>query len=202
MSQLASLTATMIDNYDSFTFNIVQYFQTLGIRVKTVRNDAFSADYLVENECPDFFVISPGPSDPDHAGISLDLIAACAARKIPLLGICLGHQAIGQAFGGRVIQAPQCMHGKVSEVFHQGHGVFTGLTNPISATRYHSLVVERSSLPSELVISAETSDGLIMGIKHRNLPIEGVQFHPESILTQEGMKMLENFVRSNVRLDS
>jgi anthranilate synthase/aminodeoxychorismate synthase-like glutamine amidotransferase len=199
---LSGITATMIDNYDSFTYNIVQYLQVLGITVTTLRNDAKTAEALIQNQRPDFFVISPGPSDPDHAGVSLSLIDACARDKIPLLGVCLGHQAIGQAFGGKVIKAPECMHGKVSAVHHRGKGVFSDLPSPLSATRYHSLIVERETLPPELEITAETADGIIMGLRHQRLPIEGVQFHPESILTEGGIKMMENFVRAHVLLDS
>lgn len=185
----------MIDNYDSFTWNLVQYLQELGITVETVRNDAASAAELIAR-APDFFILSPGPSNPDQAGVCLDLIAAAAMAHIPLLGVCLGHQAIGQAFGGKVLRATLPLHGKVSPVSHRGEGVFKGLPSPLEATRYHSLIVERQTLPPELIVTAETADGTIMGLRHKSLPIEGVQFHPESVLTQHGHAMLANFARA------
>jgi anthranilate synthase component 2 len=185
----------MIDNYDSFTFNLVQYLQELGARVETVRNDAMTAAQLTARR-PDFFVLSPGPSTPSHAGVCLDLITACASSGIPLLGVCLGHQAIGQAFGGQVIRADLPRHGKVSEVFHQGGGVFKNLPSPLQATRYHSLIVERTSLPPCLQVTAATADGTIMGLKHAQAAIEGVQFHPESVLTEGGKTMLRNFIEA------
>jgi len=189
------LRCTMIDNYDSFTFNLVQYLQELKVNVTTVRNDAMSAKDLLASKA-DFFVISPGPSTPDQAGVTLELIKACAATKRPLFGVCLGHQAIGQAFGGKVIRAALPMHGKVSAVTHRGEGVFKGLPNPLSATRYHSLIVQRDGLPKDLLITAETADGTIMGLKHKLVPIEGVQFHPESVLTDHGKTMISNFIAS------
>lgn len=183
----------MIDNYDSFTYNLVQYFQQLDCQIEVLRNDATSPRDVIMTK-PDAIVISPGPSDPEHAGISLALIRAAADSKIPLLGVCLGHQAIGQAFGGKVKKAPVPVHGKPSDILHKGQGIFRGLPSPLKATRYHSLIVERSTLPSELEVTGETTDGLIMGLKCRYYPIQGVQFHPESVLTDLGMRMLENFV--------
>ncbi len=182
----------MIDNYDSFTYNLVQYFGELGQSVQVFRNDAISLAEIARL-APDFLVISPGPGTPAQAGISLAAIREFAG-KIPLLGVCLGHQAIGEAFGGRVIHARKLMHGKVSPVHHQHGGVFHGLPNPVSCTRYHSLALERSSLPDCLEITASTEDGEIMGVRHRTLRVEGVQFHPESILTEHGHQMLENFL--------
>ena len=182
----------MIDNYDSFTYNLVQYFGELGQSVQVFRNDAISLAEITRL-APDFLVISPGPGTPAQAGISLAAIREFAG-KIPLLGVCLGHQAIGEAFGGRVIHARKLMHGKVSPVHHQHGGVFHGLPNPVSCTRYHSLALERSSLPDCLEITASTEDGEIMGVRHRTLRVEGVQFHPESILTEHGHQMLENFL--------
>lgn len=182
----------MIDNYDSFTFNLVQYFGELGEEVRVFRNDAIT---LAEVEAmqPERITLSPGPCTPDQAGISLALIHHLAGR-IPILGVCLGHQAIGQAFGGHVVRAPAVMHGKTSRIHHGGQGVFAGLPSPFLATRYHSLVVARSSLPAALEITAWTEDGLIMGLRHRTLAVEGVQFHPESILTEHGHAMLKNFL--------
>ena len=190
--QFPGLTTVMVDNYDSFTFNLVQYLQELGIRVITRRNDERTAAALLA-ERPDFLVLSPGPSSPDQAGVCLALIAAAAAADVPLLGVCLGHQAIGQAFGGKVLRAALPMHGKVSAVTHRSQGVFAGLPSPFTATRYHSLIVERASLPACLEVSAETADGTIMGLRHRERLIEGVQFHPESVLTEHGHAMLANF---------
>lgn len=188
------MNTIIVDNYDSFTYNLVQYFQQLGVTIKTVRNDErTSADLIAQR--PDFFVLSPGPSTPDHAGICLELIKAAATARIPLLGVCLGHQAIGQAFGGKVIRAPLPLHGKVSPIHHHNRGVFLGLPSPLTATRYHSLIVERATLPADLEVTAETADGTIMGLRHKTLPIEGVQFHPESVLTEHGLKMLETFVK-------
>ena len=189
----------MIDNYDSFTFNIVQYLAELGAEVVVKRNDEITvAD--IEKLNPEKIVISPGPCTPNEAGISMDTIRAYAG-KLPILGICLGHQSIGQVFGGRVVRAGQVMHGKTSPIIHNNLGVFNGLSNPFEATRYHSLVVEKGSLPDCLEVTAwtETESGEIdeiMGIRHRELPIEGVQFHPESILTQHGHDMLRNFLES------
>jgi anthranilate synthase component 2 len=183
----------VIDNYDSFTFNLVQYLQILNCKVQIFRNDELTvADVL--NLRPHGIVLSPGPSTPDKAGICLDLVPAAGEANIPLLGVCLGHQTIGQAFGAKVIRASLPMHGKVSQILHQSTGIFRGLPHPISATRYHSLIIERSSLPAELMVTAETKDAVIMGVRHRSKFIEGVQFHPESILTEHGLAMLKNFV--------
>jgi anthranilate synthase/aminodeoxychorismate synthase-like glutamine amidotransferase len=182
----------MIDNYDSFTFNLVQYLAEMGQELVVYRNDEVSVDDVLADK-PDKIVISPGPGRPEEAGISIDLIKA-AAGKIPVLGVCLGHQAIGAAFGGKVVHAGVLVHGKTSKISHDGKTIFEGLPNPFIATRYHSLVVERESLPPELEISAETEDGLIMALRRRDFPIEGVQFHPESILTSEGKALLRNFV--------
>ena len=182
----------MIDNYDSFTYNLVQYFGELGCEVKVLRNDECTVDEAAALR-PSHVVISPGPCTPSEAGISLALIARLAG-KVPLLGVCLGHQSIGQAFGGKVVRARQVMHGKVSQVRHDGRGVFAGLPSPFTATRYHSLVVERASLPAALEITAESEDGEIMGLRHRSLPVEGVQFHPEAMLTEHGHAMLRNFL--------
>jgi anthranilate synthase component 2 len=184
----------MLDNYDSFTYNLVQYLGELGEEVKVERNDAISvAD--IERLAPARIVISPGPCTPNEAGISLELIGKFAGR-IPILGVCLGHQAIGQAFGGRIIHAKTLMHGKVSRIHHSGTGVFRGLPTPYQATRYHSLAIERESCPAELEVTAWTEDGEIMGVRHRSLPVEGVQFHPESILTEHGHALLRNFLAS------
>lgn len=184
----------MIDNYDSFTYNLVQYLGELGEDVRVFRNDQVSVDDVARLD-PAHVVISPGPCTPDEAGITLELIGKLAG-KVPLLGVCLGHQAIGQAFGGKVVRAKQVMHGKVSRIRHDGKGVFAGLPDNFIATRYHSLVLERSSLPKALEISAESDDGEIMGVRHRDMLVEGVQFHPEAMLTEHGHKMLENFVHS------
>jgi anthranilate synthase component 2 len=187
----------MIDNYDSFTYNIVQYFGELGADIRVVRNDEITVDEIAAL-APEKIVISPGPCTPNEAGVSIETINTFAG-KIPLLGVCLGHQSIGQAFGGNVIRAPQVMHGKTSPVYHNNTGVFSGLKNPFMATRYHSLVIEKESLPDCLEITAWTQNedgsmGEIMGVKHKTLPIEGVQFHPESILTEHGHDMLNNFL--------
>jgi anthranilate synthase component 2 len=183
----------LIDNYDSFTYNLVQFLGDLGADTQVLRNDAATAeDALAMGAAA--IILSPGPCAPDQAGICLKLIRLCAQRHVPLLGVCLGHQAIGQEFGGKVIRAPQPMHGKVSPVTHDGTSVFTGLPSPFNATRYHSLIVEKSSLPTELRITAETADGLIMGLAHRTLPIHGVQFHPESIASEYGHDILRNFL--------
>lgn len=182
----------LIDNYDSFTYNLVHYLGELGAEVAVRRNDVMSVDDALAMK-PQGIVISPGPCDPDRAGICLDLIAR-AAPRIPILGVCLGHQAIGQAFGGRVVRAPTPMHGKVSAIHHKGTSVLRGLPNPFHATRYHSLIVERSTLPECLEVTAETKDGLIMGLAHRSFPVHGVQFHPESIATEHGHDMLRNFL--------
>jgi para-aminobenzoate synthetase component 2 len=183
----------IIDNYDSFTYNLVQYLGELGADIQVVRNDKTTIE-AIEKQAPERIVISPGPKTPSEAGICLDVITAFAGR-IPILGVCLGHQSIGQAFGGHVIRAPQLMHGKTSEIEHDGKTIFEGLPNPFPATRYHSLIVERETLPACLEISATTSDGLIMGLRHREMKVEGVQFHPESILTHAGKQLLGNFLR-------
>jgi len=186
----------MIDNYDSFTYNLVQYLGELGEEVRVFRNDAITVAEI-ESMAPDRLVVSPGPCDPDQAGISLAAINAFAGR-IPILGVCLGHQSIGQAFGGRIIHAREVMHGKTSPIFHADTGVFSGLANPFEATRYHSLVIERASLPDCLEITAWTErEGAmdeIMGVRHKTLDVQGVQFHPESILTQHGHDLLRNFI--------
>lgn len=183
----------MIDNYDSFTYNLVQYFGELGQDVQVYRNDEISLDKIHELK-PEKIVISPGPCTPNEAGISLALIHEFAG-KIPLLGVCLGHQSIGQAFGGRIIKAKTLMHGKTSLIHHKNVGVFKGLPNPYTATRYHSLVIERETIPDCLEITAWTEDGEIMGVKHKALAVEGVQFHPESILTEHGHDLLNNFLK-------
>jgi len=185
----------LIDNYDSFTYNLWHYLGELGADVEVRRNDALTVDQALALQ-PQGIVISPGPCDPDRAGICLDLIAAAAKARVPLFGVCLGHQSIGQAFGGKVIRAPQPLHGKISAVSHDGTGVFAGLPSPFRATRYHSLVVERETFPACLHISAWTDDGLVMGLAHRELPIWGVQFHPESIETEHGHQMIRNFLDS------
>ena len=182
----------MIDNYDSFTYNLVQYFAELGEEATVYRNDSITVDQA-EALSPRAVVISPGPSAPEHAGISLELIERLAGR-IPILGVCLGHQAIGQVFGGKVVRAKRVMHGKVSRVRHDGAGVFRGLPEEFIATRYHSLAVERASLPACLKITAQAEDGEIMGLRHQSLAVEGVQFHPEALLTEHGHKMLQNFI--------
>ncbi len=183
----------VIDNYDSFTYNLVQYLGELGAEVEVVRNDVAPLAELVARE-PDGVVISPGPGRPDAAGVTLASVRAFGERGVPLLGVCLGHQAIGQAFGGRVLGARNIMHGKTSQISHDGRGVFAGLSNPMQATRYHSLVIERETCPAELEVTAHSEDGEIMGVRHRRLPVEGVQFHPESILTAEGKRLLGNFL--------
>ena len=183
----------VLDNYDSFTYNLVQYLGELGAEVSVFRNDEISIE-RIEQLRPSHVVISPGPCTPNEAGITLELIGRLAGR-VPLLGVCLGHQAIGQAFGGKVVRARQVMHGKVSRVGHDGKGVFRTIPDQFTATRYHSLVVERASLPACLEVSAESEDGEIMGLRHRSLPAEGVQFHPEALLTEHGHKMLQNFIQ-------
>ena len=182
----------MIDNYDSFTYNLVQYLGELGEDVKVIRNDELTVDEIGRLGAARI-VLSPGPCTPNEAGVSLDVIRRFAGRT-PILGVCLGHQAIGQAFGGKVVHARQLMHGKVSRIHHSGKGVFSGLPTPYEATRYHSLAIERASCPKELEVTAWTEDGEIMGVRHTSLPIEGVQFHPESILTQHGHALLKNFI--------
>lgn len=183
----------VIDNYDSFTYNLVQYLGELGARMRIFMNDEISAGEI-ERLAPDRLLISPGPGVPDNAGISLEVIERFAG-KLPILGVCLGHQAIGQHFGGRVIRAPMPVHGKPAAITHDGKTIFEGVDEKLQAGRYHSLVIERETLPDCLAISAESSDGIIMGIRHRRLPIEGVQFHPESILTEHGRLILQNFLR-------
>ena len=185
----------LIDNYDSFTYNLLHYFAELGADVEVIRNDAISAKDVLTGK-PDGVVISPGPSNPDNAGICLDVISQNAelSSPIPLLGVCLGHQAIGQVFGGNIIRTTP-MHGKISKISHQNYGLFKGLHNPLEVTRYHSLIVERDSLPDCLQITAETNDGIIMGLQHSNLPLHGVQFHPESIASQQGHELLDNFLK-------
>jgi anthranilate synthase/aminodeoxychorismate synthase-like glutamine amidotransferase len=183
----------IIDNYDSFTFNLVQYFGELyGGALHVVRNDKISLDKIKEL-APEAIVISPGPCTPKEAGISVDAITTFGPT-VPILGVCLGHQSIGHAFGGNIIRAPYLMHGKVSEIHHDGKRIYTGLPNPFIATRYHSLIIERSSCPGCLEISSETRDGIIMGVRHKTFPIEGVQFHPESILTTTGKQLIRNFI--------
>ncbi len=184
----------MIDNYDSFAYILLQYFKELGQDTLVYRNNAITVG-AIEELNPDYIVISPGPCDPDHAGISLQTIKHFAG-KIPLLGVCLGHQAMGQAFGGKVIRASRLMHGKTSTIFHDGKTIFTGIVPGFTATRYHSLILERESLPSCFTITAETDQGEIMAIRHNHLPLEGVQFHPESILTDSGHRMLDNFLKT------
>lgn len=183
----------VIDNYDSFTYNLVQYLGELGQTVEVRRNNRVTLDEIETSLRPERIVISPGPGTPDGAGISLSVIERFAG-KVPLLGVCLGHQAIGQAFGGRVVRAPELMHGKASEVSHDGKTIFAGLSDRFQAGRYHSLIVERESLPECLEVSASTND-IIMGLRHRELKVEGVQFHPESILTSEGKQLLANFLK-------
>ena len=184
----------VIDNYDSFTYNLVQYLGELGEKIEVRRNDQVTLDEIENTLKPERIVISPGPGTPDDAGISLGVIERFAG-KIPILGVCLGHQAIGQAFGGRVVRAPVLMHGKASEICHDGKTIFAGLSDHFPAGRYHSLIVERRSLPDCLEISAFTNDDIIMGLRHREMKVEGVQFHPESLLTTEGKKLLENFLK-------
>ena len=183
----------VIDNYDSFTWNLVHYLRDLGAGVEVVRNDAIGVGQAMTMGA-EAILLSPGPCTPNEAGISLDLIAAAADARLPLFGVCLGHQAIGQAFGGTVARAAQVMHGKTSPVEHDSTGVFAGLPSPFEATRYHSLIVREDDLPADLVVNARTADGTIMGVRHRTLPIHGVQFHPESIATQHGHRLLANFL--------
>jgi len=184
---------TLIDNYDSFTYNLVHYLGELGCEVAVHRNDALAVKQVLA-EKPAALVISPGPCTPDDAGMTLELIEK-APRTLPVLGVCLGHQSIGQAFGGKVIRAPELMHGKLSQIHHKGEGIFRDLPAPFDATRYHSLIVERESLPECLHITAETRDGLIMAFEHKEYPIHGVQFHPESIASEHGHRLLANFLK-------
>lgn len=188
----------VVDNYDSFVYNLVQYLGELGSEPLVVRNDTHSVDELMQMEC-DAILISPGPGRPEEAGVTCELIRAAAGR-VPLLGVCLGHQAIGHVFGASVVRAPELRHGKTSHITHDGAGVFASLPSPLEVTRYHSLVIDTASLPSDLVVTATASDGTVMGVRHRTYEIEGLQFHPESILTQHGHTMLQNFLsRRNER---
>jgi anthranilate synthase component II len=182
----------LIDNYDSFTFNLLHYFGSLGAEVTVERNDKLSSLDVIASD-PDAIVLSPGPCTPNQAGICLDLVLK-AAPSTPILGVCLGHQAIGQAFGGKVVRAPEPVHGKLSAIDHRGTGVFAGITAPFKATRYHSLVIDRGSIPADLTLTAETEDGLVMGLAHREFPVHGVQFHPESIASEHGYAVLKNFL--------
>jgi anthranilate synthase component II len=184
----------LIDNYDSFTYNLAQYLGELGADVHVHRNDAITLEQISAWK-PEKIVISPGPCTPNEAGISVSLVQRFAG-EIPILGVCLGHQAIGQAFGGRIVRARRVMHGKMSAIEHRGEGVFAGLTSPFTATRYHSLVIDRATMPACLEVTAESDDGEIMGVRHRELAVEGVQFHPEAILTQHGHALLSNFLKS------
>lgn len=183
----------LIDNYDSFTYNLVHYVGELGAEIVVKRNDALDVQEAMSLR-PDMILLSPGPCDPDRAGICLPLTLAAADAGIPLLGVCLGHQTIGQAFGGKVVRASEIVHGKVGQMTHHGKGIFAGLPSPFPATRYHSLIIDRDSLPDCLEITAELEDGTIMGVQHKDLPIHGVQFHPESIRTEHGHKLLKNFL--------
>lgn len=192
MASSMSKSVLIVDNYDSFTFNLYQYIGELGARPRVVRNDAMSADEALEQQA-ERIVVSPGPCTPNEAGISVELIRKAAGR-VPVLGVCLGHQSLGQAFGGKVVRAQRLMHGKTSEIHHDGKTIFAGLASPFTATRYHSLIVERDSLPDCLQVSAWTDDGVVMGLRHRQFPVEGVQFHPESILTAAGKQLLRNFL--------
>ena len=183
----------LLDNYDSFTYNLLHYLGEQGAEVEVRRNDAISAPEAVSIDA-EGIVISPGPCDPDRAGICLDVVEKAAREKLPILGVCLGHQCIGQFFGGRVVRAPKPMHGKISEITHTGTGVLAGLASPFKATRYHSLTIERDSLPDCLEITAESDDGVIQGLSHKDLPIHGVQFHPESIASEHGHQLIQNFL--------
>ncbi|PCJ71240.1 MAG: aminodeoxychorismate/anthranilate synthase component II [Rhodobiaceae bacterium] len=183
----------LIDNYDSFTYNLVHFLGDVGARCEVFRNDQISvADAM--KMAPEAIVLSPGPCDPDKAGICLELVEAAAKAEVPLFGVCLGHQSIGQAFGAKIVRAPEMMHGKISPISHDGTGVFKGLPNPFEATRYHSLTIAPETLPDCLTVTAQTEDGVIMGVQHKSLPIHGVQFHPESIASQHGRDLLANFL--------
>lgn len=184
----------LLDNYDSFTYNLAQYLGEFGCSVEVHRNDKISVEHIAQRK-PEAIIISPGPCTPREAGISVELVQKLAG-KIPILGVCLGHQAIGEAFGGKIIRAPKLFHGKTSEIHHDGKGVFKKLPKPFTATRYHSLIVERKSLPRELSITAQTDDGIIMGVRHKKYKLEGVQFHPESVLTTAGKQLLRNFLEN------
>jgi anthranilate synthase/aminodeoxychorismate synthase-like glutamine amidotransferase len=188
------MSILVIDNYDSFTYNLVQYLGEMGQEVVVHRNDKITTDEIAARK-PDHLLVSPGPCDPAQAGISVEAIRRFAG-EIPILGVCLGHQSIGHAFGGRIVRADRLMHGKTSPIRHDGRGVFAGVPQEFTATRYHSLLIERATLPDCLEISAETAEGEIMGVRHKTLPVEGVQFHPESVLTEHGRQILENFIRS------
>ncbi|MEQ9813859.1 MAG: aminodeoxychorismate/anthranilate synthase component II [Azospirillaceae bacterium] len=190
----------LIDNYDSFTYNLVHFFGDVGAACRVVRNDQLTADQAIAS-APQGIVLSPGPCDPDRAGICLELVEKAAGR-IPILGVCLGHQVIGQAFGGRVVRAATLMHGKTSDIRHRGDGVLAGLPDPLTVTRYHSLVVAPETLPDALQVTAETEDGVIMGLQHRQWPVFGVQFHPESIASQSGHDLLRNFVGITTRAEA
>jgi para-aminobenzoate synthetase component II len=183
----------VVDNYDSFVYNLVQYLAQLGADVEVRRNDAVRIEEL-DSLGVDGVLISPGPGIPDDAGVSVAMVQACASRRLPLLGVCLGHQAIGAAFGAAVVRAPELLHGKTSEVCHDGSGVLSGLPSPFTATRYHSLAVEESTLPAEIVVTGRTGSGVVMALRHRELPIEGVQFHPESVLTHGGHQLVGNWL--------
>lgn len=185
----------MIDNYDSFTYNLVQYFGTLGADIQVIRNDALSIE-AIEKLAPSHIVISPGPGTPNDGGVSLDVISTFG-QHIPIFGVCLGHQCIGQAYGGKVLRAPRLMHGKTSQVFHRNHKLFTGIPSPFTATRYHSLIVEEP-LPESLAVTAFTEDGEVMALRHKEYPVVGVQFHPESILTTYGIRILQNFLEGRI----
>lgn len=193
---LAAVTkrVVVVDNYDSFTYNLVQYLASLGAECDVRLNDRTTVAAIAESK-PDGILLSPGPGDPDDAGVTLDVIRELAG-KLPIFGVCLGHQSIGQAFGGRVIRAPRLMHGKTSPIEHDGKGIFVGVPSPFEATRYHSLIIDEKDFPSCLVVTARTPEGEIMGVRHRELAVEGVQFHPESILTQHGLKLVENWLNS------
>ena len=189
----ASPFILVIDNYDSFTFNLVHYLLELGAETRVIRNDGITAAEAIALQ-PQAVLLSPGPCTPNEAGVCLDLIAAAAAVRLPLLGVCLGHQSLGQAFGGTVVRAPQVMHGKTSAMTHDGTGIFAGLPSPFEATRYHSLIVRENDLPGCFAVNARSPDGVIMGMRHKELPLHGVQFHPESIATEHGHAMLANFM--------
>jgi para-aminobenzoate synthetase component II len=184
----------VIDNYDSFTYNLVQYLGEMGVKIEVARNDELTVEDILKKK-PDHLLISPGPCSPKEAGISVDIIKKLGG-KIPILGVCLGHQSIGYAYGGDIIRAKKLMHGKTSQISHDGKGVFKDMPNPFKATRYHSLAIKKETLPDSLVITAQSEDGEIMGVRHRSLPVEGVQFHPESILTESGRTLLRNFIES------
>jgi anthranilate synthase/aminodeoxychorismate synthase-like glutamine amidotransferase len=190
---LVGRRVVVIDNYDSFVYNLVQYLGELGAEPIVYRHDDLDVAGLRALE-PDALLVSPGPGRPEDAGVSNDAILDCATRGLPVLGVCLGHQCIAHVYGGKIVRAPQVMHGKTSSISHDGDGVFAGLPDPLRATRYHSLVVDRGSVPAELIVSAESEDGTVMGLRHRSLPVEGVQFHPESILTESGHALLRNFL--------